>query len=384
MAGSLVDTVTGYLTPEVMQKISSFVGENPSATQKTMESIVPAILAQAAALSTSPDGASQLSNLITQGRNGNFLSNLSGQLSSESTTQNLLSSGSGILTTLFGGKLNSVIEAITSALGMKGASVSSLMKIAAPLVLAVLAKERTARGLGTAGLANLLGEQKPSLARLLPAGLAGVLGMGSRPGTTFGATQPYERRKSEQWWLWPLVGLAALLLLAFAFWGRDTGIKPEIGKPALPSLAKLTLPDGKILNVKEGSFYHSLGAFLASATDPTGQKSFVFENLNFESGTAKLTPESKPALNDLVEILKAYPSVQVRLEGHTDNVGVPAENKKLSLARAEATKELIVVSGIDASRITTAAYGEEKPIASNQTEEGKAQNRRLELVVTKR
>src|SRR5262245_33809269 len=106
MANSLVDAVTGYLTPDLIQKISSFVGESPSATQKTMESIVPAILTQAAELSSSPDGANQLANLINQGRDGNFLSSLSGQLNSDSATQSLVNSGSGILNTLFGGKLS--------------------------------------------------------------------------------------------------------------------------------------------------------------------------------------------------------------------------------------------------------------------------------------
>ncbi|HEX2928916.1 MAG TPA: DUF937 domain-containing protein, partial [Candidatus Binatia bacterium] len=289
MANSLVDTVTGYLTPDVMQKISSFIGESPSATQKTMESIVPMILTQAAELSSSPDGANQLGNLISQGRDGNLLTNLSGQLNSDTATQSILNSGGGILNTLFGGKLSSVIEAITSALGMKGASVSSLLKIAAPLVLGVLAKERSTRGLGNSGLASLLTEQKDSLARLVPSGLAGLLGMGSgalRQVTALGSAHPYETRKNDQWWLWPVLGLAALLLLALAFWGRDTGIKPGSGKPALASIAKLTLPGGKVLSVTEGSFYHSLAGFLANASDTTVGKSFVFDNLNFEFGTA--------------------------------------------------------------------------------------------------
>ena len=90
--------------------------------------------------------------------------------------QTLLNTGSGVLSTLFGDRLNSVITTITSALGTGSGSVSSLMKITAPL-----AKERTARGMGTAGLASLLAEQKGSLARLLPAGLAGTLGTGSGP-----------------------------------------------------------------------------------------------------------------------------------------------------------------------------------------------------------
>jgi outer membrane protein OmpA-like peptidoglycan-associated protein len=196
--------------------------------------------------------------------------------------------------------------------------------------------------------------------------------------------RPHETEESEQWWLWPALGLLALVLLTFVFWGRDFGVKMANVTQGLARYAKVTLPDGKILDVKEGSFYHNLERFLASATDTGGPQTFVFENLHFEFGSAKLTADSRGALDDLVTILRAYPSVQVRLEGHTDDTGDPAENKRLSLARAETTKEIMVGSGIDAGRIATAGYGDEKPIASNQTEEGKAKNRRLELVVTKR
>ena len=74
----------------------------------------------------------------------------------------------------------------------------------------------------------------------------------------------------------------------------------------------------------------------------------------------------------------------MQLEGHTDNTGDAAANKKLSQDRADAVKELLVKGGIEASRVSTAGYGQEKPIASNATEDGKAQNRRLELVVAKK
>jgi outer membrane protein OmpA-like peptidoglycan-associated protein len=237
--------------------------------------------------------------------------------------------------------------------------------------------------MGTAGLASLLAEQKGSLTRLLPAGLAGALGMGSATLRQSAGVEPryFENRTNEKRWLWPALGLVALALLAYAFWGRDSGIQPVRVNEGLTSVKQVTLPDGKVLNVKEGSFYSKLTGFLSNPTDAAAPKSFIVEDLNFEFGSSRLSPESVPTLNDLVDILKAYPSVQVKLEGFTDNVGDAAENKKLSLARAETTKEIMVTSGIEAQRITTAGYGDEKPIASNDSEEGRAKNRRLELVV---
>ena len=131
-----------------------------------------------------------------------------------------------------------------------------------------------------------------------------------------------------------------------------------------------------------GTINYDLSKFLAS-TAPV-PKRFTFDHLNFEFNKTSITPESRPTLADLVTILKSYPAVDVLLEGHTDSVGSPAENKKLSIERAVAIKTLLQIDGIAARRITTAGFGEEKPIASNETPEGRAKNRRLELEVVKK
>jgi outer membrane protein OmpA-like peptidoglycan-associated protein len=113
-------------------------------------------------------------------------------------------------------------------------------------------------------------------------------------------------------------------------------------------------------------------------------KRFVFEDLNFETGSTQLTPESVGTVNSLVAVLTAYPAVNVALEGHTDNTGDPAANKKLSLDRATAVKDLMVKGGIAEARMTASGYGQENPVAPNETDQGRAKNRRLEMVVGKR
>jgi len=158
---------------------------------------------------------------------------------------------------------------------------------------------------------------------------------------------------------------------------------PVAARPAA-RLTDLSLPGGMKVSVPEGSFNYSLHQWLAGTTDTTVPKRFVFDNLNFETGSTKLTPDSVPTVDSLVVILKAYPAVAVRLEGHTDNTGDAAANKKLSLDRAIVVKEIMITGGVADGRIDTDGYGEEKPIASNQTEEGRAKNRRTELVVEKR
>jgi outer membrane protein OmpA-like peptidoglycan-associated protein len=82
-------------------------------------------------------------------------------------------------------------------------------------------------------------------------------------------------------------------------------------------------------------------------------------------------------------MLKAYPNVAVNVAGHTDNTGDPTANKRLSAERAAAVKQTLVTMGVAGARITDEGLGPDKPIASNDTEEGRAKNRRVELLVTK-
>jgi K(+)-stimulated pyrophosphate-energized sodium pump len=106
--------------------------------------------------------------------------------------------------------------------------------------------------------------------------------------------------------------------------------------------------------------------------------------VEFETNSATLTSTSNDQLSKFAAVLKAYPSVAISVDGHTDNTGDPAANKKLSEDRAAAVKDVIVGMGVPGDRVTTAGWGAEKPIASNDTEEGKLKNRRVEIAITKR
>ena len=104
-------------------------------------------------------------------------------------------------------------------------------------------------------------------------------------------------------------------------------------------------------------------------------------NIFFNTGKAELLSESYPELNRLVEFLKGNPSITIKILGHTDNVGKAEDNLILSNERAEAVKNYIISKGINSSRITTEGYGFTKPIATNETEEGRALNRRVEFQI---
>ena len=106
----------------------------------------------------------------------------------------------------------------------------------------------------------------------------------------------------------------------------------------------------------------------------------VLEGVNFYTDSDRLTAEAKTILNHVAEELNKYPSVRVIIVGHTDNVGSAAYNKALSLRRAKSVARYLVGKGVDPSRMRYAGKGEEEPIASNATEEGRAKNRRVEFI----
>jgi len=100
----------------------------------------------------------------------------------------------------------------------------------------------------------------------------------------------------------------------------------------------------------------------------------------FDLNSAVIRPESKPVLEEVLNMLKSEPSWKLTIEGHTDSTGIASYNQTLSLQRAEAVKAYLVDSGINAERLQTKGFGSSKPVADNSSELGRAQNRRVELV----
>ena len=102
--------------------------------------------------------------------------------------------------------------------------------------------------------------------------------------------------------------------------------------------------------------------------------------IHFDTGKADILPDSERVLNEIAKLLQQDPTLKLRVEGHTDNQGAAPANQTLSERRAQAVVAWLVAHGVGAPRLTSAGLGQTKPIADNQTPDGRAKNRRVELV----
>ena len=114
--------------------------------------------------------------------------------------------------------------------------------------------------------------------------------------------------------------------------------------------------------------------------DALNKDGFIALDIHFDTGKSTIKEESRALIEQIAALMKGNSGLNVSVEGHTDNVGGAAMNKTLSNERAAAVVAAIVVQGIVASRLSSVGYGMEKPVADNRTEEGRAKNRRVELV----
>jgi OOP family OmpA-OmpF porin len=102
--------------------------------------------------------------------------------------------------------------------------------------------------------------------------------------------------------------------------------------------------------------------------------------INFDTAKSTIRPESQAIVAQIAALLNSHPDMKLRVEGHTDNAGDVRSNQTLSVARAKSVVAALVQSGIAAARLTAAGYGQDKPVADNASADGRARNRRVELV----
>jgi hypothetical protein len=172
MAANLTSVVMQFLTPEIIEKIASFLGLDRAATQKAAGGAVPALLAGLSDLVATPAGTSQLSRLLSQQQGG-----LPADLLRNAGPQGLADTGANMLSGLFGGRtMDAMAQAVGKFAGTGDSGGKALLAVLGPIVLGALGQQQRSAGLDANGLASLLRSQKDQITAAIPSGLADQLG----------------------------------------------------------------------------------------------------------------------------------------------------------------------------------------------------------------
>lgn len=426
---NLIELLKNEVSDKVISSLSQKAGVSEDQVKTGFSAGIPAILA----------------GILKNGAGGNlgFLSNILPGVTGSGTDSNptdllnvsedsLLEKGKSLLGGLFGNDTSTVANALSSSAGLSPEKSTGLLAMMAPLVTGFISKIMAGKGWGISDLLSKIFESKADITAALPAGLGDSLGLANikmpnveipkvdLPKVEIPKVPPLKygnisEPKSGGGFLKWLIPLLIILIAGWWLLGRSgcneskkdattaalsenldsigsnissgTGKLNEAGDYVRDLGAPITkkLPDGTEISIAENSVENRLISFIEDKNKPVDKTTwFTFDRLYFETGKTTLKPESQMQLNNIAAILKAYPNVHLKMGGYTDNTGDAALNKKLSNDRANAALQELVKLGTDTKRLSAEGYGPEHPIANNDTPEGRAQNRRIDIRVSEK
>ncbi|MEZ0487512.1 OmpA family protein [Fibrella aquatica] len=428
MTVNLLEQAKSFVTDAVISRLSGLLNESPEAIQKALTGAFPLFLNGMLSRINTPDGVAQLSGMVDR-----FMAHSAADATNANDPAVLITSGKEPINAVFAAKTDSISEALAQFSGVKKASATSLLSLAGSVIMGLIGGQITSQGDGTpVGLSALLTSQREAVAGSMPAGLA--VRSESRPVTT-SHTPAYsdsitDGRKGRPVWPWLLAAVAAvgLFFLLTRNGSSDSNtintitndttsasvsdatvvddsvaanpavlvdsadvalakkaLSDSLANVALGTFSPKKLPDGIELNLPANGIENKLIVFVEDSLKGVDKTTwFNFDRLLYETGSATLRPESREQLQNMAAILKAYPAVALKIGGYTDNTGNAADNKTLSQSRAESVVAELVRLGVAVTRLEAEGYGQQHPVASNKTEEGRAQNRRTAVRVMKK
>ncbi len=330
----ILGLIKDKLTDSVIEKVSGFLGEHPEKIGPALNSAVPIVMGGIIRSASTEEGAGKVMDVLKDGgHTGEILDDLPTLLGNFDKTQLLITIGSNIFNHFSGNKGNSIVEKLSTLNGIRKTSASSLVGLAAPLVLGAIGKVVDKEGLGVSGLSKLLGEQRETVFGALPPAIANQLNFKSATPAVVSETnaQPKEEKKANQtsnfgsWVPWVLIALLFLGVLGY-FWkfrkqkSTDT-IKNEV----------TVLP-------KQDSTYVSDSAFVASPVDTIN----TFESTEIaKTGESKSTEKDKkkeekvektPTIEKKVEEIKETPKTNI-FDNNASTASISEQLKSKSWVR---------------------------------------------------
>jgi len=429
MAFNLFSLLQNEFSSDVIAKIASFVGETPAKTQTALTAAVPAVMCAVHQKVANTGGADDLLEMLQRGGfDGKTIGTPATVAGSPSGLADLAQRGAPLVTSLFGSRVSGLVDWLAGAADIGKSAASSLLGLAVPFVLNLIGRQASSGGgLNAASVAELITGPGSFLGGAAPQGRAAALGvsqLAEAPARAYGAAAPASLAAPAAYgaptdagdddWKWvvlPVLGMIALSIATVWWFAHQAEsvhatTAPPVAvttpppaavtrapapapaptpSPAAAALVKQTICAGQLIEVGANGIESMLIAFLDDKTSVIGPNTrFSFDRIEFETDSAALKPSSRAQIQNIAEIMKCYPTLEMKIAGHTDSKADDAYNLKLSQERADSAKSELVALGVAPSRLAAQGYGEEFPIADNDTEEGRARNRRTDIVVTKK
>ncbi|PUZ25762.1 hypothetical protein DCC81_15980 [Chitinophaga parva] len=399
MAFTFTSVIERYLPADVIAQAAHYYGEQPAAVQKGVDAVIP--LSLAGILQQTDTGhVASLLDFSNKAFNSGILQNVTGTFTQAGG--GIPASSPGLLNDVFGSKTGAVANAVATYAGLKGSTASGLLGTILPLALAVLDKYANDNDLNASAVAALLGRQRKDILAAVPAGIdvTKLLGIPAAGDGVYNLPNPAVPTPKRTNWAGPLI-LGLLIIIGLWYILRscnhspaakattdtivsaDQTIRPDTVTALRKEPLQLTLPNGITINAYKGGIEDELISFIRDPNAQPGKdKWFDFNTLNFKFGTAEILPESRTELENIVQILKAYPKVKIKIGGYTDKVGDEVVNKKISQARATAVSKALKDGGVGSQVTGAEGYGSQyAKYAADAPESDRIKDRRIAVSV---
>lgn len=399
MAFNFISVIQRYLPADVISQAADYYGEQPAAVQKGVDAVIPLSLAGILQQADTGHMASLL-DFSNKAFNSGILQNITATFTQAGG--GIPASSPGLLSDVFGNKTGAVANAVATYAGLKGSTASGLLGTILPLALAVLNKYSSDNDLNAGAINGLLNVQRKEILAAVPTGInvTKLLGIPAADGGVYNLPNPAVPTPKKTNWAGPLI-LCLLIIIGLWYMLRscnhtpaakattdtivsaDQTIQPDTVTAIRKEPLQLTLPNGVTINAYKGGIEDELITFIKDpSAQPGKDKWFDFNTLNFKFGTAEILPESRAELENIVQILKAYPKVKIKIGGYTDKVGDEAVNKRISQARAAAVSRALKEGGVGSQVAGAEGYGSQyAKYAADAPESDRIKDRRIAVSV---
>ena len=411
MAETLLARLSSTIKPSTIRDLASLLGESDRAISRGVELSTAAVLGGLTRKAGDFEVMREVVDLAGKvGPNAAVSSAGGSQLASPDPS--LITGSTRLLSTLFGDSQDAVVDSIARESAVGTGAARAILSAGAQSVLSFLGARLHEDGLTPSTLSRMLQSEKPNLQRALPAGFDEAFTIRSASARSSSpvpaqvvesdpvVAQSVIKERSVLPWLLPLAAVAIVALWFGLRPSREpldempipaspvigtSGMRVPTPAASLGAFVPRTLPDGTTLTIPERGVEGRLLVFIENpSSTPDSATWFDFDRLLFDTGSATLRPESQEQLQNVAAILKSHPNVHLKIGGYTDNVGDADQNLKLSEERATNVTHELERMGVAPSALEAKGYGQEHPVADNATEEGRALNRRISMLVTEK